>query len=57
MIVSPDEEPIVLKSFLHKKGKRFKGWHQRYFEIQGTHMYYYKSAKVCTDVCTHYIIC
>lgn len=43
---SPSREPVLLKSNLHKKGKRLRGWHQRYFEIQGTHMYYYKNQTV-----------
>lgn len=35
-----------MRGNLHKLGKRFKGWHQRYFEVQGSHMYYYKNATV-----------
>lgn len=46
---SPSREPVVLKSNLHKKGKRLRGWHQRYFEIQGTHMYYYKNQTVSNN--------
>ena len=54
--VSPKDEPVLVRGNLQKLGKRFKGWHQRYFEIQGSHMYYYKNATVsiyngCT-VCT-----
>ena len=47
---SPSALPVSLKSNLHKKGKRFKGWHQRYFEIQGKHLYYYKNHKVSVIV-------
>lgn len=47
---SPTKQPISLKSNLHKKGKRFKGWHQRYFEIQGKHMYYYKNHTVSLSI-------
>ena len=31
---------------LHKLGRIFKTWKQRYFEIQGCNMYYYKNVKV-----------
>ena len=44
--VAPTEEPILMKGNLQKLGKVFKGWHQRYFEIQGRHMYHYKSSAV-----------
>ena len=46
--VSPTDEPVLVRGNLQKLGKRFKGWHQRYFEIQGSHMYYYKNASVST---------
>ena len=43
---SAKDEPVLVRGNLQKLGKRFKGWHQRYFEIQGSHMYYYKNASV-----------
>ena len=44
---TPAEEPLVMSGNLHKLGRIFKTWKQRYFEIQGCKMYYYKSSKVC----------
>ena len=36
------EERVLIEGYLHKLGRRFKGWHKRYFRIKGSHMYYYK---------------
>ena len=44
--LSPTEAPVLVRGNLHKLGKRLKGWHQRYFEVQGSHMYYYKNTTV-----------
>ncbi|XP_019850336.1 PREDICTED: cyclin-dependent kinase 12-like isoform X2 [Amphimedon queenslandica] len=38
--VSPD-----LAGMLQKKGRRLKAWKQRYFEIQGANMYYFKNER------------
>ena len=38
------EERVVIEGTLHKLGRRFKGWHRRYFRISGSHMYCYKTA-------------
>ena len=43
---SPTEVPVQVRGNLQKMGKRLKGWHTRYFEIQGSHMYYYKNHTV-----------
>ena len=45
--VSPD-----LAGMLQKKGRRLKAWKQRYFEIQGANMYYFKNERV-TGMHTH----
>ena len=42
--VSGMEERVLIEGNLQKLGRRFKGWHQRYFRIKGSHMYYYKKA-------------
>ena len=41
----PDASPDIA-GMLHKKGRRLKVWKQRYFEVQGTNMYYFKNEKV-----------
>lgn len=41
---SGSEERVLIEGNLQKLGRRFKGWHQRYFRIKGSHMYYYKKA-------------
>ena len=38
------EERVLIEGNLQKLGRRFKGWHQRYFRIKGSHMYYHKKA-------------
>ena len=38
------EERVLIEGDLQKLGRRFKRWHQRYFRIKGSHMYYYKKA-------------
>ena len=42
--MSGREERVLIEGNLQKLGRRFKGWHQRYFRIKGSHMYYYKKA-------------
>lgn len=41
--LDPRVAPVLISGNLQKKGKIFKGWHQRYFEMQGRHMFYYKT--------------
>ena len=40
--VSGMKERVLIEGNLQKLGRRFKRWHQRYFRIKGSHMYYYK---------------
>lgn len=47
----PSTVPIDIVGDLHKLGRVFKTWVKRYFEVQGTKMYYYKSDQVCVCVC------
>ena len=47
---SMKDERILIEGNLHKHGRRFKGWHQRYFRIKGSHLYHYKTA---VSVATH----
>ena len=44
--VVPSNEPVQVFGYLQKQGRRLKGWHQRWFEIRGQHMYYYKTNAV-----------
>lgn len=44
--VVPSEEPVQVFGYLQKQGRRLKGWHQRWFEIRGQHMYHYKTNAV-----------
>jgi hypothetical protein len=41
--VVQSNEPVEVFGYLQKKGRRLKAWHQRWFEIRGQHMYYFKS--------------
>ena len=45
------EERVLIEGNLHKLGRRFKGWHRRYFRIRGCHMFYYKTAVSGNDAC------
>ena len=44
--VVQSNEPVEVFGYLQKKGRRLKAWHQRWFEIRGQHMYYFKSNSV-----------
>lgn len=47
------EERVLIEGDLQKLGRRFKRWHQRYFRIKGSHMYYYKKP-VSTIIYNYY---
>ena len=40
------DDPVEVFGYLQKQGRRLKGWHQRWFEIRGQHMYYFKNNTV-----------